>query len=97
MKFQISTYSHFIFHSDSPGIIEARPFIDGLTAFQFPLLKGGCKADLPDKQAYSGPVPINKKKLDDVKKILQYIPDEQKPFYNSICQWPAKDGQDKDD
>lgn len=91
VKFQMSMYSHFTFHCNSPGIIEARTSIDDHSAVQFSLLKGGCNADLPDQKAYSEPVPINRKKLDDLKKVLHYIPEEHKPFYDT------KDGEDKAD
>ncbi|CAB0010222.1 unnamed protein product [Nesidiocoris tenuis] len=39
----------------------------------------------------SGCVPINAKKLEDVGKLTQYVPEDCKQFYEKILAWPTQD------
>ena len=45
---------------------------------------------LPSDRAYMEElVPINEKKLDDIKKCIAYVPDEKnEEFWNEILLWP---------
>lgn len=42
---------------------------------------------LPSAKAYDLRVPINIKKLDDLKRVEDSIPEEHMPFYQSIFSW----------
>ena len=46
--------------------------------------KGGGDILLSVNNVYDRKVPLNDKKIQDVAKILQYIPDEHKEFYRNI-------------
>lgn len=46
---------------------------------------------LPDTKAYPvGKVPIKKEKLQDLQKVIHYIPDEHRPFFQERLSWPTK-------
>jgi hypothetical protein len=36
------------------------------------------------------------KKLDDLEKLLAYIPDDKKPFYDVVVTWPTTSHHDED-
>lgn len=55
----------------------------------FLLQKSKVDPVLPTAQAYRQKIPINQKKMDDMRKIIQYIPDDRKEFYESILAWPT--------
>lgn len=68
---------------------------------------GSAKVQPPTAKAYpAGKVPIKKAKLDDVKKLISYIPDEVslkdgsivKPhvFYKNLLKWPTTGSADDD-
>ena len=44
---------------------------------------------LPSSKAYDLKVPINKKKIDDLKQVEGSILEEHMPFYNNIFSWPS--------
>lgn len=94
--FQISKYRHIIYDAKLRGYIKASEFIDGalFTSFKFN------KSDIitfPSEKAYNGKVPIKKKKLEDVGSVLNYIPDEHRPFYEDRMSWPTCDAADTED
>lgn len=47
--------------------------------------------------AYNSKVSLNPRKLEDVKKIIKYIPSEYQEFYNNILQWPTANAAQSDD
>lgn len=47
------------------------------------------KPKLPDLPAHKGKIPINAKKIADIKKLIQYIPEEKKEFYHKLFDWPT--------
>lgn len=70
VTFQVSTYSQFAYKSAKPGYVQVREFIDGLVIHDFYLRKGACARALPTHNAYAeGKVPINEKKITDIKKV----------------------------
>ena len=90
---------HFIYTAECPGVVTASQFIDGLCKLSFPLLKVKSHPipGLPITTAYDSPLPINHKKIADINKIMQYIPEEKKGFYDSIGHWPTTTVEHFDD
>jgi hypothetical protein len=43
---------------------------------------------LPGKKAYDRPLPLNDKKVADLRKVKRYIPEEHKEFCSEMFQWP---------
>lgn len=98
VKFLISKYRHLKYKSTSKGYVEVCEFIDGFNSETFKLLK--IKANelvFPGEKAYDGQVSINIKKINDLKKIIQYIPDQYKHFYNNIFDWKTSENDNEDD
>ena len=59
-------------------------------------MKGFQVPSLPYNRAYLDQVPINDKKISDLKKLTTYIPDQYKEFYYEILLWKttSRDGDD---
>ena len=94
-SFAISQFSHFVYCNGTPGTIVAHNFVDGLVKNTFRLLKipeGEIhKLQMPTSKAYVMKNPINSKKLQDINKVMQYIPTEHVEFYKDIMTWPTTD------
>lgn len=77
------------------GTVEAKDFISGLLTFTFRLRDIQTQqVYLPSSLAYpSGCIPINIKKMDDLKKLKRFLPHTNavKKFYDDIFQWPTCD------
>lgn len=98
-KFKISQCRHLVFKNDPKGYVVTSPFIDNPVKKTFKLKKTNT-IQLPDTQAHpTGKVPIKKKKLQDLRKIIHYIPDEYRPFFEEKLSWPtsANDRNPSDD
>ena len=89
-KFAVSSYRHLIYRAENKGYVEAHEFIDGLVKKTFRLMKKDVSG-FPTSSAYSSCVPLNSKKLNDLRKLLQYIPDKHRPFYEKLLEWPTTD------
>lgn len=96
VSFAVNQFYEFSFNHAEPGVIVAKPYIDSIIEERFLLLKTLQKDSLPlaipypvNSPAYQGKIPINSKKIEDIKKLQQYIPDKYKPFYDEICKWPT--------
>lgn len=90
--FAITQVSHFTFSKSTPGLVTTRESIDCLTSYEFQLLQRmGTSPPLPsnDTPAYAGKVPINEKKIPDLKKLEKYIPEKYQNFYAEIFAWPT--------
>lgn len=85
LKVSKSTYKHLTFSAAKTGYVTARSFIEGINTV-FKLYKGG-EGSLPTEKVYNGKVSIKQKKLQDVTKIVHYIPDEYREFYQNIFKW----------
>lgn len=100
VTFQVSNYSMFEYKSAKPGIVSARNYIDGIPIHTFRLtLNDGRIPDLPKDKAYRDqyPVSINIKKLQDVTKLMQYVPEEYKAFYDDIMKWKTTEYEEDGD
>lgn len=96
ITFQISGYTEFQYSYATPGILTVSKWINSLPglAEKFALPKPtGLRPALPaltEFQAYNGKLPINIKKVNDIRKLIQYIGDEHISFYNEIVNnWPT--------
>ena len=98
-KWSISTYKMMIFSNKSPGTVIAYELIDGLVETSFFLLKTKkTKVQHGMKSVYGQDgVAINVKKLKDIEKLLQYIPEEHLGFYSDIIAWKSIDKDNLDD
>lgn len=70
-----------------PGKVECTQYIDGLNAETFSILRDRTNLALPESSECCYPVnglPINVKKIDDVKNLESYIPDTYIEFYHAI-------------
>lgn len=88
VRFQPASFMHFEYSSENPGTVTTRDFIDGLLHHTFSL-KLKHTVTLTDKQAYEEPNRINDKKMEDLKKLRIYIPEEYTVFFNEILMWPT--------
>lgn len=89
--FTVSVYHEFIFGKSRKGEVSASDFIDGIQRKTFQLIS--CKSDLvslPTQRAYEEKKPIREEKINDLKKVLHYVPSEHSWFYNELLQWPTK-------
>lgn len=96
MYFQISTLFMFVYESKLKGCVKAYPTINGIIHHNFLLAK--TKADTlspPSVKAYQGRVPIKTAKMEDIKKLRAYIPDEHRGSFEEICDWPT-DGRSEE-
>lgn len=87
--FKISQYRSFEYSSSHKGYLTCSELIDGFVKATFLLQKPSTIPKIPETLAYVTKIPINEKKMNDIKKIIQYIPDEFKDFYNLILTWPT--------
>ena len=95
-KFSISKYRYIIYNSETKGYVQAYEYIQGLVYATFRLAKTN-EVSLPSGKAYGGKVPIMKKKLDDVSKVTQYIPERYREFYEDRLSWPTGNNSDNED
>jgi hypothetical protein len=73
-------------------------YIDGLVSHSFKLLKQNKRSpSLPTGRAYKEPVPINQNKVNDVKKVMQYITGEVLEFYYYVTSWKTTNSNLDDD
>lgn len=92
VSFKVTTFRHYTYTCQHPGMLVAREFIDGLVDHTFSLRTGTLPLCLPKMKAYpSGCKHIQKKKLDDILKLEQYIPHEEtiQQFYSVLFVWPT--------
>lgn len=97
--FQVLKFYQFEFRSSLPGCVIARDYIDGLKEHTSKLKNYNSSQllTLPSKNAFpGGKRAINVKKLNDVKKLEQYLPDEHQiqSFYKEIFEWPTTTSED---
>lgn len=90
-NFGISSYHYFEYCAEKPGLVLASPFITSpiTHTFDLRLMRPG-PVTLPTNRAYEGSkVPINRKKVEDIRKVMQYVPLEFSKFYDEILSWPV--------
>ncbi|KAJ4446326.1 hypothetical protein ANN_13021 [Periplaneta americana] len=98
VHFKISKVNEFFHCNEQKGKVLCKEFIDSIVlaevfTIRFPE-KSVCAEnlpfELPTHLTYnSSRLSINVKKMDDLMKILQYIPDEVKGFYTELYTWPT--------
>ncbi|CAG9782306.1 unnamed protein product [Diatraea saccharalis] len=93
VNFNVSLFQQFYYDSSNPGVVQTREYIDGFLKFDFKLAIGRENVLLPTAQAYGDKVPINIKKIEDIKKVMKHISTEFSTFYNDIINWPAKSSE----
>lgn len=87
--FGISSFHYFSYTSNSPGVLRAYTFIDGLVFHTFNMSKNTV-LEFPIQKAYpTGKVPLKKSKIDDVVKLQPYIPEKYMQFYVTLINWPT--------
>lgn len=92
MYFQISTLFMFQYDSNRKGYVKAYPTINGVVYHTFFLSKATAAVLCPPSdQAYQHKIPMKTAKVQDIKKLKDYIPEEHKEFFNDICNWPTVD------
>lgn len=96
-NFTISKYMQFVYDSSLPGYVKCCDFIDGAISYTFKLLKQNLRPNIPSDNAYLEPLPINAKKIKDVKQVMKYIEGEQLEFYYHIISWPTTNMDDGND
>lgn len=96
VPFTISKNLNLTFRSENKGVVQCSEFIDSPVKYSFKRSESDV-VPLPTASAYNGKVPIKKPKIDDVRKIIQYIPDEHKAFYEERLTWPTTDVETAND
>lgn len=98
VKFKIAKVKQFEHNIEHVGKVLCQEYIGGLTepdVFTIRIPKKSTinnkSISLPTTTAYSEDLPINIKKMNDLKKIMIYIPEECKDFYTEIYTWPTTD------
>ncbi|KAG8307095.1 hypothetical protein J6590_031495 [Homalodisca vitripennis] len=94
-KFSLNKYRYIIYNSQEKGYVQTYEYIQGIVSATFRLAKTG-KVSLPSAKAYGGPVPIMKKKLDDISKVTHYIPEQYRGFYEERLAWPTGHNSDNE-
>lgn len=84
IAFNISNFGMFVYHTNK---VETQDFIDGLVTHTFKLRKFNSPVSLPTALVYDGSNSIDTKKMNDIRKVVQYVPDEFKEFYDRILAW----------
>ncbi|XP_063224104.1 uncharacterized protein LOC134531946 [Bacillus rossius redtenbacheri] len=88
--FAVSRFVEFQYNSRHKGTVVASEFIGGLVSHTFVLRQSSDKSlnpTIPVQKAYPAKnVPINAKKIIDLKKVLRYVPGEHRDFYDEIIQ-----------
>lgn len=86
-------FKEFSFCSNDPGVVVARPYINSCVVLTFRLGKPNLSViSLEPTRAYpDNGVPINNKKLEDLKKLQKYVECnvESVNFYQEIAAWNA--------
>lgn len=95
VNFSVSHYSQFVYNSETPGYVTTSQYIGGLISHTFQLIKPKVNPHLPSEKAYEEAVPVNEKKIADLKKILQYMSGETLEFYYHIISWKVANDEDE--
>lgn len=101
VSLKISKFMQFSHSKSKDKLVVAREYINGLKFFTFRLNNSKkLPLVLPENLVYpSGKVPININKISDLKKLINYIPqdNEIKSFYDQILNWPTCTNENVED
>lgn len=92
VSFSISKFHHLTFKKIGGDVpVRTREFIDGAITHTFLLkIRPLICTPLPQESAYgTRQLCINEKKMEDLKKCVQFIPEQKKKFWDKILQWPT--------
>lgn len=92
VDFTISKFHHFNFTNvDGDVPVKCRQFINGLLLNTFLLkINKTLVVPLPEEPAYSGKISIKANKMSDLRKCMNYVPEEDKVlFWNELLDWPT--------
>lgn len=94
-SFSPSTYMSFEYNTKYKGTVFTQNYIDGLSKHTFKLLKLETNNNiiLPTVKVYNNKVPINPKKIENLKQVEDSIIEEHRLFYEEIYIWPTTDEQ----
>ncbi|KAK9743878.1 hypothetical protein QE152_g8242 [Popillia japonica] len=88
VTFAISKFHHFIHLSSNPGYVKASELINGCLWHTFPLVHvrntKNRQLCFPKSYAYEGSIPTLNTKLEHLKTLLQWVDEDEKPFYEAI-------------
>lgn len=97
VNFNLSKYRYLQYNGQFAGYIKVSAFIGGMIFETFKLKKGASIVVMPTDKAYNSKIPINSKKIEDIRKVLHYIPDEFKEFYNGALEGPTSTNAESDE
>lgn len=97
ITFSISKYRVMSFSSETPHTVQCDMNITGLATDSFRLRNAEMPIRAPTKKAYATVLPINIKKMEDLKKTKKYIPEEKFDFWDQILSWPTTTSTADDD
>ena len=97
-KYLISTYKVFEFCITHKHEVCVSVNMNGSTVEDFDIEKPNVQVTMPDVPMYSDSIPINSLKLADVKKLLKFIPEEDRAWYDELRECDERDirGDDTD-
>ena len=94
-NFSLSLNRMYNYDSETPGMIRAYERINAVKVRSYLLLKTNSKPEHLDfAKAYPDQVPTNTKKIGDIHKVLQYIQDIYRSFYDVIVAWKTTTNED---
>ena len=92
MSFSPASYSEFKYNSRIPNIVTIFDFINGLAKHIFDLsLPVNRRITLSQCPAYNRSVPITFNKIEDIKKVMKYIPYEYVEYYEDTLKFPTEE------
>lgn len=95
VKFKICDFYYFVLER---GTVQAYTHINGLCKNTFDLKQPNVvEVTFPTENALITKNPINSKKIEDIKKVMKYISEDHKTFYDILITWPTTDKVQGDD
>lgn len=88
--FNVSFYRQFEFNSDNRCVVIVGEYVNGLVKKTFKFGKENSLISLPSTKLYTKKCPIQKEKIEDIQKVLKYIPDKYSKFYKQLKKWQKK-------
>ena len=87
--FHVTQFMQFCYSHETVGVVKVRSFIDGAEEHTFQLTEPSVIPPSPMSQAYQDNIPINEKKMHDLRRFLPFLPKEEiiQSFYSDIYNW----------
>ncbi|RZF36716.1 hypothetical protein LSTR_LSTR005029 [Laodelphax striatellus] len=94
-QFSVANFHSFEYNSLKSGEIIAKRYINSEpNTFRLGLTGSKCSEIAPNIAYPTGKVPLKTAKLNDLKKMMNYIEHTHKQFYDEILLWPTTGGID---